>query len=596
MSAARRDQSMHIDLSNNASQELPSIAAAFLIYFDVKAGYTIAWQRSLPGVKLEGVVEYKSLPSGLHKVKEDLIYYVHDQYAGLSAFVNEPAEENERNALMVAVGVLVPLSYGRLGRSWKHAERLKDLSRQLVHDITKTQPLEEFWECHRLPNDTTSSLGESPLDPPSTFRFKPNAVQAPRESKAPGRGRSVSDATTFVPPGQTLSPYHPALSLATFLNALGPLLFPLHRAALLRKRILLMGQAPVELACNYVYDLSILSNIPISVADLLSAEEPPLRLRPLFTVGIHDIPFLEKEAHVGLDGLSNPATPTIDGPADDYVAGSWVACSTDEVLATKAELYDVIVNLPPSYSQDAKEKVWPKIEYSDRTEIRATQRDLRRYRALRRGLRRWQRMDKTRNASNAENISSTDRMSLLPDNAQGAFDDAASTSDEKLVEQSSWPALAYSSFMWWASAGEKRADLQEEDERDASLLADISDSNHNTPLRPRSHSGTNMSPHLAQIAAPEMALIAYFHRLTTLILSTLADLVDLHDEGSSEGNQAESQEETVIFVSSEDMGRMGLDVWSEADKAFVEDVMELYFGRSAEVQGARVECCGIRIC
>jgi hypothetical protein len=56
-------------------------------------------------------------------------YFVHDEYAGISAFVNEPAEESERNALMLAVGVLAPLSYGRLGKSWRHAANLKDLAR-----------------------------------------------------------------------------------------------------------------------------------------------------------------------------------------------------------------------------------------------------------------------------------------------------------------------------------------------------------------------------------------------------------------------------------------------------------------------------------
>lgn len=55
-------------------------------------------------------------------------YFVHDQYAGLSAFVNEPAGEAERNAIMLSVGILAPLSHGRLGRSWKHAAGLKDLA------------------------------------------------------------------------------------------------------------------------------------------------------------------------------------------------------------------------------------------------------------------------------------------------------------------------------------------------------------------------------------------------------------------------------------------------------------------------------------
>lgn len=108
----------------------PPLAALFLIDFDVKAGYTISWKRSLPGLDLDGHVEYKSLPSGLHTVPADLVYFVHDAaHAGLSAFVNEPCSNKaSRNARMIAVGVLVPLSHGRLGHAWRHAQDLEDLA------------------------------------------------------------------------------------------------------------------------------------------------------------------------------------------------------------------------------------------------------------------------------------------------------------------------------------------------------------------------------------------------------------------------------------------------------------------------------------
>ena len=131
MAAVRRGhRQIKVELPNNAptSPDRPPISALFFIYFDVKAGYTIGWKRSLPGVELEGVVEYKSLPSGLHTVKEDLIYFVHDHYAGLSVFANAHTAEESRNARMIAVGVLVPLSYGRLGRSWIHADKLKEMA------------------------------------------------------------------------------------------------------------------------------------------------------------------------------------------------------------------------------------------------------------------------------------------------------------------------------------------------------------------------------------------------------------------------------------------------------------------------------------
>lgn len=117
------------NLPNGLPSDLPPISALFLIQFDLRKGYTLGWKRSAPGVELEGVVEYKSLPSGLHTVEEDLIYFVHETHAGLSAFINAPAGEESRNARMIAVGVLVPLSYGRLGRSWKHAEKLKEMAR-----------------------------------------------------------------------------------------------------------------------------------------------------------------------------------------------------------------------------------------------------------------------------------------------------------------------------------------------------------------------------------------------------------------------------------------------------------------------------------
>lgn len=132
MSSSRRPAPPSASTSTAAlsSTALPPLSALFLINFDVKAGYTIVWKRAAPAVELEGLVEYKSLPSGLHTVSDDLIYFVHGtQHAGLSAFVNEPTEEEElRNARMIAVGILVPLSYGRLGRAWRHAEHLKDMA------------------------------------------------------------------------------------------------------------------------------------------------------------------------------------------------------------------------------------------------------------------------------------------------------------------------------------------------------------------------------------------------------------------------------------------------------------------------------------
>ena len=55
-----------------------------------------------------------------------------DEHAGISAFVNKSTDKWERNALMLAVGALVPLENGRLGKSWKHADGLKDLVEYII--------------------------------------------------------------------------------------------------------------------------------------------------------------------------------------------------------------------------------------------------------------------------------------------------------------------------------------------------------------------------------------------------------------------------------------------------------------------------------
>jgi DENN domain-containing protein 11 len=82
-------------------------------------------------VPLEGVVEYKSLPSGLHNVEEDLVYFHHEAYAGVSAFVKGTASEAERNAQFVSVGAMLRLKDGRLGRAWLHAHNLQNLAKSV---------------------------------------------------------------------------------------------------------------------------------------------------------------------------------------------------------------------------------------------------------------------------------------------------------------------------------------------------------------------------------------------------------------------------------------------------------------------------------
>ncbi|RDA94333.1 hypothetical protein CP533_3824 [Ophiocordyceps camponoti-saundersi (nom. inval.)] len=581
----RRHGSISLPVSTPAATDRPPLSALFLIDFDVKAGYTISWKRALPGLELQGRVEYKSLPSGLHTVASDLVYFVHDAaHAGLGAFVNVPCDEvGARHARMMAVGVLVPLSYGRLGRAWRHASSLEHMAAKLAKDPKAVDVLERYWQSNKAQSESES----------------PASNHQPQS-----RGRSASDGLALLQ--NKLSPYHPAWSLTGLLDRIGPLIFPIYRAALLRKRILISCHAPVRDMCHLVYVISILSNIPVSVADSLPNSSTVPRLTPLFTVGVHDIPFLADQTDVG-----------------------WIACTTDSILAVKDTLWDMLITMP------AQPKAWPAVECPRGFAVKATQRDLRRYNALRAGLA---------------------RLAVPPDSPRGSQTTAPGQrivrDDEPLdqvVEPPSWASLAYNGYMWWASAGEQlRSEAHEESSRDAALLADLASPSSTTSLpdtalgdsvaslqgrqrrRRRRRSGGEDVDEEARV---ELAIIAYFHRLTAQMLSVLDGLVDDVGEGSADefryrdsvaiGNDdgasggrcqqrqhddddddaqalldsaSDSDSGIPVKVTSRCVDSMGLDVWSAADAAFIRDLVAVYFGREACVEGKGVEVCGVRVC
>src|SRR5271170_3170699 len=91
-----------------------------------------------------------------------------------------------------------------------------------------------------------------------------------------------------------------------------------------------------------VYNTSVLATIPPSVSDLLVNE--PNRLRTLFSVGVNDIPMLERLSSSDPESPS-PTTP-INPPSDTINEQGWVACTTDAVLALKPHLYDILITLP----------------------------------------------------------------------------------------------------------------------------------------------------------------------------------------------------------------------------------------------------------
>lgn len=328
-----------------------------------------------------------------------------------------------------------------------------------------------------------------------------------------------------------------------------------------------------------VYNLSILSSVSRTLLSLLpDADRQNRRLRPLFTVGVLDIPQLEQS----------------EGSPDD----SWIACTTDDVLSTKPNLYDLVVLLPGAALQNADTKVYPRMVPSRPQSAgsfptggtKSTQRDFHRFVHLQQSLRQFPAHDEPIDNDDSSSVSSQ----------------SSSYSETRaVVEHPSWSRVAYTSLVWWASAGDRRGGLSEteeaETEQDLSLL-----------------------PEGDGEQTREVALVAYFHRLTAAIFQTIAEAVaradgtrvgeesyhddegDVDAEGTtssdpipsveveSEGLLSE-QDESQVEITQDDMAVMGLDSWSPSDKRFVEELVEVWWGRKAVVRAAVIECCGLRI-
>jgi hypothetical protein len=176
----------------------------------------------------------------------------------------------------------------------------------------------------------------------------------------------------------------------------------------------------------------------------------------------------------------------------------------------------------------------------------------------------------------------------------GDDDEAANIAAADIVQPESWSAMAYKSFMWWASAGEMDAWQEDEISIDQALLDDLPNldnimgSDQSTKDDDTNEDGLDRTREAQKVAT---ILVAYFHRITEAILHTLANNIERADDDTDEG-----YEEDAIYISSEDMRRMGVDAWNPRDREFVQDSIRLYFKREAFIEEDGISMCGVRFC
>ncbi len=197
----------------------------------------------------------------------------------------------------------------------------------------------------------------------------------------------------------------------------------------------------------------------------------------------------------------------------------------------------------------------------------------------------------------------TESQPLLHSSSSTAVGDDVVDDEGDVVEPTSWSELAYTSFMWWASAGEKEQTVLDEENMDSSVLDDLADMSQHLADERRYKDEDDEEATLSTDGPPapepqdglrdarlETAIIAYFHRLSKKIFEVSAEVVDFSRSGD------DSELEDAVKMDREALRSMGLDAWSVGDREYVKDFFRLWFRRDVRIDPLEIECCGVRIC
>ncbi|KAF9363369.1 hypothetical protein BGX34_004317 [Mortierella sp. NVP85] len=546
--------------------DIPTIDAIFVVRFDTRLGNTLEWSSSVPGIQLRGV-EFSALPSGLHNSSQDVIYFHLEGCIGVAVYANVPSSHAEhRGAQMVSVGVLVKPSAdtGRCGQVWRHVDFLKRQANRHTDQGADTSDLADYFSTHRT---TQHAAG------PSSSSAKRDSYRTARNLRRISRSFTISEPfseTTSMSIGRhesvemdNIPSSHPSQHFLKLIQAMGPSIYIIWKAALLKKRILIYTQPPIESA---LYNICLMATIPFEVASI-SQHKSTDRMQPLFCVGIHDI-----------DHMST-------------LRSGYVACTTDRLFLFKPQLFDVLIDLsaPPSKSlYPAPRPAYPQIRTisgNDSKECHPNSVDKRRHFALLQRLVRYRRRQEWMRRETYTEATGDAR----------TLDEA----EETLLQESDMPELELPTegfnmsdtlrkmvtggwWWWWWYGGEEG----EEEEQEPLLSGTGSyrqDGGSQGGSRP--HSGASLQV-LRQVGgSADTEAIRFFHNLTSTLLTELGRLVSFKlTTANFEGEETL----TVIEVSREDLRELGLD--PRRDWEFVQDLGRVYFECEMQMEQGGLLC------
>lgn len=506
---------------NDVFTHTPKVLCIFLVQFDMKLGYKLVWS-SLQDTQLLAGIESKALPSGIHEFSSTTVYLTHELngqlHYGFARF--RQLDLNARDAPVVdrllvkmyALGILVeplrgkfwqPLQYLSLG--WEHTKAV-DLA--LVEYLRK----EELSVLTDLNNTLTSGSLSVPNSNLSSFEN------------------------------------HPLSKLPAVMSLVGPLIFPLYKAAILRKRILVISspsQGHSELFSEHnsvrdpatagalAYLISLLSVVPKDVHLELPKDSSALQTsRPIYSIGLSD---LSSNFFVKFPG--------------------YIATTGDEIIKDQRNVYDIALTISSqnddscqlTNSEDPSEAL--KSTYNDYSKF------LKLYQKL------PQNVLTTSNSAVDDTASIKTASSMLSALGLGYFVDGK---DSKLLWEPkwwlsdatspmSWREYVWLAFAWFASAGATNREAETIDLDDGNGVAE--------------EDVRNLVERLTSI-------VGQFHRLTKKWFYVIDEIVSEMVDYVQSGNQ----EKFVLELTLQDLVDMELDPYSLQDLAFIREFALTYWG------------------
>ncbi|TCD60991.1 hypothetical protein EIP91_009181 [Steccherinum ochraceum] len=327
-------------LSSTLKESIPQdLVAIFHTSFHPTQGNVIDWSLKASDDLDLTHVEFSCLPSGLHLVERDIIYFTKGEHQGVCVFRRRrTSEDGHRGFRLSSLGIL--LAKSSRPRPWRHVPSLKTVTEtiySLLEDRDILEPSDADW------------------DPARAF-FEERKVRRPDLNGAGDwNGWSAeldgAESSTFEA--------SPTLHLPHMLRILGPSSLTLYKHVLGRQRVLIYTAPPVEAACvlcqvaaDVCYDDQY-EDVPTD------STSPPHTRSPSSSTSSHERRELrrrlKKKSKDGVKVLGMITLNDIDKlQAESATGRGWIACTTDAIYLEKPTYYDLVIDLTTASSSGSK--------------------------------------------------------------------------------------------------------------------------------------------------------------------------------------------------------------------------------------------------